>query len=94
MSNGQTQLTDVFGMNVFNDAVMRQRLPKNIYGGCYPRVRGGQSRAVTWIPAPSIPASPPARGQASVVHRHQNTGDRRPRRALHQMQDETVHEVI
>jgi glutamine synthetase len=41
MSNGQTQLTDVFGMNVFNDAVMRQRLPKNIYKE-FVKVRTGQ----------------------------------------------------
>ena len=41
MSNGQTQLTDIFGMNVFNDAVMRQRLPKNIYKE-FVKVRTGQ----------------------------------------------------
>ncbi|MHC4882153.1 MAG: glutamine synthetase III family protein [Planctomycetota bacterium] len=31
MRNEQAQITDIFGINVFNDAVMRQRLPKNIY---------------------------------------------------------------
>ena len=31
MKNEQGQITDIFGINVFNDAVMRQRLPKNIY---------------------------------------------------------------
>ncbi len=31
MKNEQSQITDIFGINVFNDAVMRQRLPKNIY---------------------------------------------------------------
>lgn len=31
MKNEQSQITDIFGINVFNDAIMRQRLPKNIY---------------------------------------------------------------
>ncbi|MHC4950377.1 MAG: glutamine synthetase III, partial [Planctomycetota bacterium] len=31
MKNEQSQITDIFGINVFNDAVMRQILPKNIY---------------------------------------------------------------
>ena len=31
MNNEQRQITDIFGMNVFNDSVMRQRLPKDIY---------------------------------------------------------------
>lgn len=31
MKNENVQLTDIFGINVFNDCVMRQRLPKNIY---------------------------------------------------------------
>ena len=31
MKNEQTQIVEVFGANVFNDAVMRQRLPKTIY---------------------------------------------------------------
>ena len=31
MENKLTPITDIFGVNVFNDAVMRQRLPKNIY---------------------------------------------------------------
>jgi glutamine synthetase len=31
MENKLAPITDIFGVNVFNDAVMRQRLPKNIY---------------------------------------------------------------
>lgn len=31
MKNNEVPLTDVYGVNVFNDAVMRQRLPKNIF---------------------------------------------------------------
>ena len=31
MKNEETQLTSVYGVNVFNDAIMRQRLPKNIF---------------------------------------------------------------
>lgn len=31
MKDENIHLTDIFGVNVFNDAVMRQRLPKNIY---------------------------------------------------------------
>ncbi|MCE5186403.1 MAG: glutamine synthetase III [Planctomycetaceae bacterium] len=31
MKTDMTRLTDIFGVNVFNDAVMRQRLPRNIY---------------------------------------------------------------
>lgn len=31
MKNEQPQITDIFGINVFNDAVMRQRLPKNTF---------------------------------------------------------------
>lgn len=31
MTTETTELVDIFGVNVFNDAVMRQRLPKNIY---------------------------------------------------------------
>jgi glutamine synthetase len=42
MKNEQTQLTDIFGVNVFNDAVMRQRLPKNIYKD-FSRIRQGSS---------------------------------------------------
>lgn len=41
MKNDGPQLTDVYGVNVFNDAVMRQRLPKNIYKA-FVRVRQGQ----------------------------------------------------
>ncbi|WP_027308835.1 glutamine synthetase III [Caloramator sp. ALD01] len=31
MANGKTDLKQVFGENVFNDEVMRERLPKNVY---------------------------------------------------------------
>ena len=31
MKNEQAQVTDIFGINVFNDAIMRQRLPGDIY---------------------------------------------------------------
>ena len=33
MSNGNAQepVTDVFGSNVFSEAVMRERLPKDVY---------------------------------------------------------------
>lgn len=31
MKNEQVQITDIFGVNVFNDSVMRQRLPKNTF---------------------------------------------------------------
>lgn len=31
MMNEHTQIMNIFGINVFNDAVMRQRFPKNIY---------------------------------------------------------------
>ncbi len=31
MKNEEIQLIDIFGVNVFNDSVMRQRLPKNTY---------------------------------------------------------------
>mgnify|MGYP000843556902 CR=1 FL=1 len=41
MSN-QVQITEVFGANVFNDAVMRQRLPKTIYRE-FVKVRNGNS---------------------------------------------------
>ena len=41
MKNEEPQLTDVYGVNVFNDAVMRQRLPKNIFKG-FVKVRQGQ----------------------------------------------------
>ncbi|MHC5159679.1 MAG: glutamine synthetase III family protein, partial [Planctomycetota bacterium] len=37
----QAQITDIFGINVFNDAVMRQRLPKNIYKQ-FVKIRQGQ----------------------------------------------------
>jgi glutamine synthetase len=40
MDQEMTQLTDVFGVNVFNDAVMRQRLPKNIFKDFF-RIRQG-----------------------------------------------------
>jgi glutamine synthetase len=40
MNNETTQLTDIFGVNVFNDSVMRQRLPKNIYRDFF-RIRHG-----------------------------------------------------
>ncbi|MHC4961841.1 MAG: glutamine synthetase III family protein [Planctomycetota bacterium] len=41
MKNEQAQITDIFGINVFNDAVMRQRLPKNIYKQ-FVKIRQGQ----------------------------------------------------
>ena len=41
MSN-QVQLTEIFGTNVFNDAVMRQRLPKTIYRE-FVKARNGKS---------------------------------------------------
>lgn len=41
MSN-QVRITEVFGANVFNDAVMRQRLPKTIYRE-FVKVRNGNS---------------------------------------------------
>jgi glutamine synthetase len=41
MSN-QVQITEVFGANVFNDAVMRQRLPKTIYRE-FVKARNGNS---------------------------------------------------
>jgi len=31
MCEPMTKITDIFGSNVFSDAVMRERLPKNIY---------------------------------------------------------------
>ena len=31
MNNGFEAITDVFGANVFNDKIMRERLPKNVY---------------------------------------------------------------
>ena len=37
----QSQITDIFGINVFNDAIMRQRLPKNIYKQ-FVKIRQGQ----------------------------------------------------
>lgn len=39
MSN-QVRLNEIFGANVFNDAVMRQRLPKTIYRE-FSKVRSG-----------------------------------------------------
>ena len=41
MENEQMQLADTFGLNVFNDAVMRQLLPKNVYKA-FVSVRKGQ----------------------------------------------------
>ncbi|MBL7215234.1 MAG: glutamine synthetase III [Phycisphaerae bacterium] len=41
MKNEETQLTDVYGVNVFNDAIMRQRLPKNIFKA-FVKTRQGQ----------------------------------------------------
>jgi glutamine synthetase len=41
MKNEQSQITDIFGINVFNDAIMRQRLPKNIYKQ-FVKIRQGQ----------------------------------------------------
>ena len=41
MKNEQAQITDIFGINVFNDAVMRQRLPKNTFKE-FCKVRQGQ----------------------------------------------------
>jgi glutamine synthetase len=40
MNSETTHLTDIFGVNVFNDSVMRQRLPKNIYREFF-RIRQG-----------------------------------------------------
>ncbi|MCI0499470.1 MAG: glutamine synthetase III [Planctomycetales bacterium] len=40
MEKQPTQLIDLFGINVFNDAVMRQRLPKNIFSS-FSRIRVG-----------------------------------------------------
>lgn len=40
MENKQAELIELFGANVFNDAVMRQRLPKNIYKE-FTRIRQG-----------------------------------------------------
>ena len=31
--NAKTSVTEIFGSNVFNDSVMRERLPKNVYKG-------------------------------------------------------------
>ena len=31
MDRGSKAVTEIFGSNVFNDAVMRERLPKEIY---------------------------------------------------------------
>ena len=42
------QLTDTFGLNVFNDAVMRQQLPKNIYKE-FVKIRQGQGEFTTGI---------------------------------------------
>jgi glutamine synthetase len=46
MRNEQAQITDIFGINVFNDAVMRQRLPKNTFTE-FCQVRQGQGEFST-----------------------------------------------
>lgn len=46
MKNEQKQITDIFGINVFNDAVMRQRLPKNTFKE-FCKVRQGQGEFST-----------------------------------------------
>ena len=38
-----TRPTDIFGSNVFNDRVMRERLPKDVYKSLHPS-------ANAWIP--------------------------------------------
>ncbi len=48
MKNEETQLTDIFGLNVFNDAVMRQQLPKNIYKE-FVKIRQGRGEFTTAI---------------------------------------------
>jgi glutamine synthetase len=42
MKNDEPRLIDMYGVNVFNDAVMRQRLPKNIFKD-FVKARQGQS---------------------------------------------------
>ncbi|MDH4201667.1 MAG: glutamine synthetase III [Phycisphaerae bacterium] len=46
MRNEQAQIMDIFGINVFNDAVMRQRLPKNTFTE-FCQVRQGQGEFST-----------------------------------------------
>jgi glutamine synthetase len=46
MKNEEVALTEVYGINVFNDAVMRQRLPKNTFKD-FCKVRQGQGEFST-----------------------------------------------
>ena len=39
---GKTMISEIFGENVFNDAVMEKRLPKKIYQELKRTIRGGQ----------------------------------------------------
>lgn len=48
MKNESPQITDIFGVNVFNDAVMRQRLPKNTFKE-FSKVRLGQGEFTTGL---------------------------------------------
>ncbi|MBN2711500.1 MAG: glutamine synthetase III, partial [Planctomycetes bacterium] len=42
MSDDFSCVTEMFGENVFNEAVMRERLPKNIFKGLMRTIRGGE----------------------------------------------------
>ena len=43
MKNGESDIMKIFGMNVFGDAVMQQRLPKNVYEQLQHIIKGHQA---------------------------------------------------
>ena len=46
---GKTNISEIFGENVFNDTVMQERLPKKIYKELKQTIREGRSLTWRWL---------------------------------------------